>query len=617
MGGSRSKSRHSAAQAAKATAQFNEGLAIAEAHPLLSPMLHRAQVIRRAGNPYPVHGWANVTPGGQIFVHPERIADPQEWLYVIAHCLVHLGFGHFQQKLQQREWDLACECVVWEFLATLKLGKPPEHLCGLPKPGGPEIPGRTEEAIFWHFCENGIPPNLPSYSLTNTPFTDMFTAENGPKRYHSGSISQRDWEQVFGAGLAQAVSQAVSVAAGATDGKSKQSSTAAGRAREWFISSYPLLGALAASFHLVEDGPACNRMNISVAAVSEAMKEIYISPGTGLTEAEARFVMAHELLHVSLRHSRRCRGRDPYLWNVACDFVINGWLIEMRIGSPPQMGLLYDSELNGLSAEAIYDRIAADLRRFRRLGTFRGIGLGDVLEAPAADWWASQEGTDLDAFYRNCLSQGLLYHDEQSRGLLPAGLVEEIRSLSQPPIPWDVELARWLDDHFPPLKQQRTYARPSRRQSSTPDIARPRYFPERLAQEARTFGVVLDTSGSMDRYLLGEALGAIVSYCESRDVFSTRVVFCDARAYDAGYLRPEEIAGRVTVRGRGGTVLQPGIDLLENAPDFPKNGPILIITDGLCDCFITRREHAVLLPEGRSLPFAPRGKVFSLCRAAR
>ncbi len=300
-------------------------------------------------------------------------------------------------------------------------------------------------------------------------------------------------------------------------------------------------------------------------SVSDVTKEIYISPGAGLSEAECRFVMAHELLHVSLRHSRRCGGRDPYFWNIACDFVINGWLTEMRIGAPPRIGMLYDPELRGLSAESVCDRVVTDLRRFRRLGTFRGTGLGDILESPTPDWWASQTGTDLDAFYRSCLSQGLLYHHDSGRGLLPAGLVEEIRALIQPPIPWDVELARWLDDHFPPVEQRRTYARPSRRQSSTPEIARPRYYPEPIARDARTFGVMLDTSGSMDRYLLGEALGAIASYCESRDVFSARVVFCDAHAYDAGYLRPEEIAGQVAVRGRGGTILQLGIDLLESA----------------------------------------------------
>ena len=96
-----------------------------------------------------------------------------------------------------------------------------------------------------------------------------------------------------------------------------------------------------------------------------------------------------------------------------------------------------------------------------------------------------------------------------------------------------------------------------------------------------TFGVVVDTSGSMDTRLLGKALGAIASYATARDVPRARVVFCDAAAYDAGYLAVEEIAGRVKVRGRGGTVLQPGVDLLERADDFPTDAPILVITDAL------------------------------------
>jgi predicted metal-dependent peptidase len=162
------------------------------------------------------------------------------------------------------------------------------------------------------------------------------------------------------------------------------------------------------------------------------------------------------------------------------------------------------------------------------------------------------------------------------------------------------------------VEKVRTYARLSRRQSSTPDIPRPRYIVPPGALEGRTFGVVLDTSGSMDRNLLAKALGAIASYSASRDVPAARVVFCDAVAHDAGYMSPDAIAGAVRVRGRGGTVLQPGVDLLEKAEDFPRNGPILIITDGQCDRFRVSRDHAFLMPEGSHLPFPPRGKVFRI-----
>ena len=107
------------------------------------------------------------------------------------------------------------------------------------------------------------------------------------------------------------------------------------------------------------------------------------------------------------------------------------------------------------------------------------------------------------------------------------------------------------------------------------------------------------------------ALGAIASYAVSKDVPFVRLVFCDADATDAGYLPPEEIAGRVEVTGRGGTVLQPGIDCLEKAADFPKTGPILVITDGYIENDLKiKREHAFLLPKGNRLPFPARGKVF-------
>jgi predicted metal-dependent peptidase len=116
----------------------------------------------------------------------------------------------------------------------------------------------------------------------------------------------------------------------------------------------------------------------------------------------------------------------------------------------------------------------------------------------------------------------------------------------------------------------------------------------------------------MERTLLAKALGAIASYCFSRDVPAARVVFCDAAAYDQGYMAPEAIAETVRVRGRGGTVLQPAIDLLQRAEDFPKSGPLLIITDGQCDRLVIQREHAFLMPEGASLPFIPHGPVFRL-----
>ena len=117
----------------------------------------------------------------------------------------------------------------------------------------------------------------------------------------------------------------------------------------------------------------------------------------------------------------------------------------------------------------------------------------------------------------------------------------------------------------------------------------------------------------MPRSLLAAALGAISSYSAARNVHAVRLVFCDAAAYDQGVVRPDSLAGAVHVQGRRGTQLQPGIDLLERAEDFPKDAPILLITDGQCEhLHLHGRTHAYLLPKGRSLPFAAKGEVFWL-----
>ena len=65
------------------------------AHPLFAPLLLRAPVVRTPGNLCPADGWAVVTSGGQIHVHPTRWGDRASWEYVLAHCLMHLAFGHF------------------------------------------------------------------------------------------------------------------------------------------------------------------------------------------------------------------------------------------------------------------------------------------------------------------------------------------------------------------------------------------------------------------------------------------------------------------------------------------------------------------------------------------
>ncbi|MCF0129100.1 MAG: hypothetical protein HUJ70_11030, partial [Pseudobutyrivibrio sp.] len=497
-------------------------------------------------------------------------------------------------------WNMACDIFVDKFLEDVKFGQSIHEKT--------EILGlgscNDEITIYNQLIDKGISAGSNRFGTGSVGQPDMYGLEK-PLTYTNSWRNYNPFVKQFSSALAYSVSYAVSKAGGHEEVRSNSPAVNASR---WFINHYPLLGGLAAHFKIVEDYGYCNKNDIHIAAIDVTLGELYVNPAAGLSSEELKFVLAHEYLHAGLMHHERCNGRDHYLWNVACDFVINGWLKELQVGAMPAEGLLYDPELAGMSAESIYDLILSDMKKYSKLATFRGFGKGDIV----GDGYGNcKDATSLDDFCRSAMQQGLEYHISSGRGLIPAGLIEEIRALSMPPIPWDVALAKWFDVYFAPLEKHRSYARPSRRQASTPDIPRPSYVLADIPVYSRTFGVVIDTSGSMDAKTIGKALGSIASYAVAHEVPFARVVFCDAAAYDAGYISPEDIAGRVEVKGRGGTRLQPGIDMLENENDFPKDGPILIITDGeIEDHLDITHEHAYLLPKGSRLPFKAKGEVF-------
>ncbi|MGW0249478.1 vWA domain-containing protein [Nocardia goodfellowii] len=556
--------------------------------------------------------WARIADGSVAY-HPKRRAEAAEWAWVFAHCLLHAGFGHLDprttvpgniiraQDAARRTgspaephpaYRAACCAVVDQYLATMKIGRRP-----LEYPAAPAISDEHETAVRWR--ESVVPA---AYQRGDQPDFLLGGVE---------AAKRADYPARFAAGLGDAARAALDTAGGQHTQAGPRPKDPWDKALGWFVSSFPLLGALAAGMRIVAEVEVARGWNISIAAVNAEAGEIYINPLAGFDTEQWRFILAHEMLHAALRHGERTNWRDPYLFNIACDYVVNGWLVEMNVGAMPE-GLLYDPALKGCSAEEVYDRIATDMRRLRKLATLRGRGLGDVLGEPLPHRGSVGRYLDLDEYYRNALVTGLAYHQTSGRGYVPAGLEQAIRALDHPPLPWDAALARWFDEHIPAVDKKRSYARASRRQAATPDIPRPAWVRPEENVRLPTFGVVLDTSGSMDTQLLGKALGAIASYATARDVPRARVVYCDAAAYDAGYLPVDDIARGARIRGRGGTVLQPGIRLLERADDFPADGPILIITDAECDVLRVRREHAYLIPAGASLPFHPRGPVFRL-----
>lgn len=558
----------------------------------------------------------SVNSNGEIYlnINFKRILHTDEWLYLIVHHYLHLAFGHFDAEkitgknepvdfmkflFYENIWKLACNLYNMKFLSEMKIGKCPFVQQGF------EVKNYSEKEIYDYLLEHEWNEAEKYQAEQISKWTDMVGLKN-PLVHKNGNRATEEFVRA----LTYTAKETLGDIASAKDSLGCSERTK--RVVEWFISHYPLLGAIASGFQVVEDYTLCQRKDVQIAAIDVENAIIYLNPAANLAEEELKFVMAHEFLHAGLLHHTRSNGRNSYIWNVACDYVINGWLVELQIGSMPEE-ILYDDKLKNKSAEEIYDILIQNLRDATKLATLRGYGKGDVLTSSECGNIDQRNGVNLDDFYKNALTQGLVYHEESKRGYLPAGLIQEIRALGMSPIAWDVELAKWFDEYFPAMEKKRSYARPSRRQSSTPEIPRPRVVNQENVENSRTFGVIIDTSGSMSVEILGKALGSIVSYAEAKDVALVRVIFCDAVAYDVGYVRPSDLVGRVQVKGRGGTRLQPAVDCLEKALDFPINGPILIITDGEIEQDIKiKYEHAFLIPKGKRLPFRARGNVFMM-----
>lgn len=245
-----------------------EALTVLESHPLFLPFSVRTRTSRESLGRT---SWSTVSIDGVVRCDT-RLADPEEWTWVIAHQLCHLGMGHLtggrrieRDGVIDRRWNAACCVEVDRFLSHLKIGRSPMPIAELPT-------GDVES--LWQRWRDTSPVEADPGLYGVAEHGDLVTTT----RNWSGR--EADWEQYFGDGLRAAVSAAVEVAAGERERLSGRQGPKSGwrRALEWFVASYPLLGGVAAGLRLVEDADRCRVLGVRVAAVDAYQGEIIVNP---------------------------------------------------------------------------------------------------------------------------------------------------------------------------------------------------------------------------------------------------------------------------------------------------------------------------------------------------
>ena len=112
---------------------------------------------------------------------------------------------------------------------------------------------------------------------------------------------------------------------------------------------YPFFGSVVASVGYKE--------NKDIQTVGTDGETIYYNPEylEGLSVEEQTFIFAHEVCHIAFNHILRSEGKNPELWHIATDGVINQFL--KRDGLKMAPGVVDMAEAINYDAEQLYEKL--------------------------------------------------------------------------------------------------------------------------------------------------------------------------------------------------------------------------------------------------------------------
>ena len=280
-------------------------------------------------------------------------------------------------------------------------------------------------------------------------------------------------------------------------------------------------------------------------------QRIYLSPTGFLSRSvqERVFIYAHEVLHCALSHVPRRGNRDPRLWNIAADIVVNGLLIESGFEMLPDG--VRDDRLAHLSTEAVYEQLLA-----KQPPSSCG-SRGDLLGGGAEE----SEGTR--GYWQNVLQRAATLARMTRVGTVPEG--QELSwVLGKPQVNWRDVLLRYLtptQDDYGAFDTRLIYYG---------------LYVETLESTGVHVAVHIDTSGSLaDAGSQGQFLEELKGILNAYPNVMVTLTYGDADLYG-----PFELTQDTTIPppiGGGGTSFVP---FFARATDLEPNTPLIVLTDG-------------------------------------
>lgn len=229
--------------------------------------------------------------------------------------------------------------------------------------------------------------------------------------------------------------------------------------------------------------------NGGMATAATDMRRIFYNPKfmESLSKAVRLFVLAHEVMHIALKHGLRRGGRDAELWNIACDFAINLLLhaAKFEIWDKAYLHEFEGERVNfaGMSAEQIYPELLAILKKQQKTKAKGGKGgdlMGDLLEP--------NMNPDERAIVERRITQRVIQAATAARmcGQMKGELAQLVDGIVNPPLTWQELLYNYTTKF---AEDEESWNHRNRRFEV--------YLPTRRSMKMGELVVIGDTSGSL------------------------------------------------------------------------------------------------------------------------
>lgn len=298
-----------------------------------------------------------------------------------------------------------------------------------------------------------------------------------------------------------------------------------------------------------------------------------------LSNDEVDFVLMHEILHVVLKHCFRGRKVDPYLFNVACDIVVNSNILysknmnlkyitlekygeSMHLAPNGKEGYLY-------TAEEVYNMLIKDSLSKNSGKSVKGDSFDDH-----SHWEEADDDFTIDEWEKRVIDAAeSSAKRDTSVGNIPLGVQRYISSLKNATIDW-----RMLLNDFISLEVgDYSFTPPDRR------IDGPFFMPDfnemvEKEDDPKEILFMIDTSGSVNSNQITQAYSEIKGALEQFTSLTGYLGFFDYVVYEPKEFSSIEDILEIIPKGGGGTNFFAVFEYVNNLENKPK--AIIILTDG-------------------------------------